>query len=283
MGGMPPVIAFLSDFGLGDHYVGAMKGAALSICPAATLIDIVHEIPPHDIETGALALAAAYRAFPVGTVFVAVVDPGVGSARRPLAADMDGYRFVAPDNGLLTFVLRDGVARVRAIEAPDLLRSDASPVFHGRDVFAPVAAHLAAGLALEAVGPAVSDPVLLPFGGARRLADGSLEGRVIHVDRFGNLVTSIGASDLNGMLEASGASAGDVVAEIGGARVALGRTYSDVADEEGLALVGSSGFVEIGVNGGSAARRLGAKKGSRVQLCLVRTKGPSTGPGDEPW
>jgi len=280
---MPVVIAFVSDFGLSDHYVGAMKGAALAVCPEATLVDIVHDIPPHDIEAGALALAAAYRAFPRGTVFVGVVDPGVGSARRPQAMEVDSFRFVGPDNGIFTFVLRQGsLARVREITADRLLRPGISAVFHGRDVFAPVAAHLAAGMPLEDVGPAVSDPVLLPFAGARRLSDGSLEGRVIHVDRFGNLVTSIGGADLTTMLEASGASAGEVVAEIGGARVALARTYSDVADEEGLALVGSSGFVEIAINGGSAARRLGARKGVRVQLGVARARGP-TGPGGEPW
>jgi S-adenosylmethionine hydrolase len=281
---MPPILAFLSDFGLGDYYVGAMKGVALTICPEASLVDIVHEIPPHDIEAGALALAAAYRAFPGGTVFVAVVDPGVGSARRPLGVDLDGYRFVGPDNGIFTFVLRrGGVARVREITATHLLRPDVSPVFHGRDVFSPVAAHLAAGMAFEELGPSVADPVLLPFAGSRRLPDGTLEGRVIHLDRFGNLVTSISGAELTAMLEASAASAGDVVAEIGGARVALARTYSDVADEEGLALVASSGFVEVAVNGGSAARRLGAKKGSRVQLRLVRPRGPSSGVGEEPW
>jgi S-adenosylmethionine hydrolase len=133
---------------------------------------------------------------------------------------------------------------------------------------------LAAGFAIEDVGPAVSDPVLLSLGDARRQSDGSLEGRVVHVDRFGNLVTSIGGSDLQAMVESSRATAGDVVAEVGGVQVALARTYGDVADEEGLALVGSSGFVEIAITGGSAARQFGAKKGSSVSLRISRARGP---------
>ena len=279
---MQPIIAFLSDFGLEDHYVGAMKGVALSICPDAVLVDIVHQIPPHDIEAGALALAAAYRAFPAGTVFVAVVDPGVGSSRRALAVEANGYRLVAPDNGLLTFVIRHDGACLREIRSARLFRPDVSSVFHGRDIFAPVAAHLAAGLALDDVGPVVTDPVLLSFGGPRHLEDGSLGGRVIHVDRFGNLVTNIAETDVAAMLEASEASAGDVMVEIGGERVALAHAYSAVAAEEGLALVGSSGFIEIAVNGGSAARRLSATKGSPVEVGFSRMRLPPTSVGGDP-
>jgi S-adenosylmethionine hydrolase len=155
-----PVVALLTDFGLLDHYVGAMKGAVLSACPEATLVDITHEVPAHDVAAGALALDAAYRHFPDGTVFVTVVDPGVGSERRPIAARAGRWLFVGPDNGVFTHVLdAERGARVHLIANARLFRQPASAVFHGRDVFGPVGARLACGLALEEVGPAVTDPV----------------------------------------------------------------------------------------------------------------------------
>src|SRR5436190_1951844 len=155
-----PIVALLSDFGLRDHYVGAMKGAVLSVCPEAQLVDVVHDLDPHDVEMARFALAAAAPAFPPGTVFLAVVDPGVGTSRRGLAVATADHLFVAPDNGLLSLVLADHPeARVHAITNAGLFRFQVSPTFHGRDVFGPVAGHLARGMALEEVGPAVSDPV----------------------------------------------------------------------------------------------------------------------------
>src|SRR5512135_1579790 len=159
---MPPVVALLTDFGLLDHYAGAMKGAILSACPEATIVDITHEVPAHDVAAGALALDAAYRFFPDGTVFAAVVDPGVGSERRPIAARAGSWVFVGPDNGLFTYVLEaDPEARVRLIANPRLVRVPTSAVFHGRDIFGPVAARLAGGFPLDEVGPAVTDPLQL--------------------------------------------------------------------------------------------------------------------------
>ena len=173
---MPPVIALLTDFGLQDPYVGAMKGAILSVCPEATLVDVLHEVPAHDVAAGALALEAAYRHFPGGTVFVAVVDPGVGSPRRPIAVGAGRWLFVGPDNGLFTPVLdAHPSARVHLVANPLLFREPLSPVFHGRDLFGPVAGHLARGLSLDEVGPRVADAVRLAAA-AEDAARGRLAG-----------------------------------------------------------------------------------------------------------
>ena len=257
---MRPIIAFITDFGTRDHYVGAMKGAALSVCPDATLVDITHDIAPQDVLGGALELEAAYRFFPPGTIFVAVVDPGVGSARRGIAAQAGEYRFVAPDNGLLTLVLRES-ARASVVELTD--RQYARPIisrtFEGRDRFAPAAGWLATGLELSRLGPAVSDWMQLFVPRAQRSSD-ALRGEVLRVDRFGNLVTNVGR---------------DAVAEFsqgGSVRVAAaGRdvgtpvdTYAAVGHGTLCALFGSSGYLEIAENGGSAAARLGLARGAAV-------------------
>jgi S-adenosylmethionine hydrolase len=244
-----------------------MKGAILAACPEATIVDLVHELPAHDVMAGALVLAAACRAFPAGTVFLVVVDPGVGSPRRSLALEAGGYRFVGPDNGLFTLVLAElAPLRVHAITNAGLFRHEVSPVFHGRDVFAPVAARLAAGLPLAEVGPEVSDPVRLPFEKTRRLGDAEWEATVLHVDRFGNLTTSLTAEELAEAAAAAPGGLGDLVAVMGGVTVPLARTYSDVAEGEVCALLGSSGRLEIAVHRGNAARHLGAGRGARLRL-----------------
>src|SRR5687767_6797222 len=187
----PPIIAFLTDFGTRDHYVGAMKGAALGICPDATLVDITHDVPPQDVLTGALELSAACPYFPAGTVFVAVVDPGVGTTRRGIAAQAGGFRFVAPDNGLLTVVLRDlGPATVVDLTNPRYGRDRVSRTFEGRDRFAPAAGWLAAGIELSSLGTPVHERIELKVPGSAVSGD-RLWGEVLLVDRFGNLVTSI--------------------------------------------------------------------------------------------
>jgi S-adenosylmethionine hydrolase len=259
-----PIIALLTDFGTRDHYVGAMKGAILSVAPSATLVDVLHEIPPGDVGGAAFALAAARPAFPAGTVFVAVVDPGVGSSRRGLAAAAGDHLFVGPDNGLLSLVLDQG-ARIREIANAALHRRDVAPTFHGRDVFGPVAAHLAAGVAIDAVGPAVADPVRLPFPPVRRVGSAQWEGAIVHVDRFGNLVSCIRADELLGMAGEDG----DMVASIAGAVAPVVRTYADVAAGEPCALVGSSGLLEFALNGASAAEVLGAARGDTLTVRRV--------------
>jgi S-adenosyl-L-methionine hydrolase (adenosine-forming) len=256
---VPPVIALLTDFGQQDPYVGAMKGAILSACPAATLVDVLHDVPAHDVAAGALALDAAYLHFPGGTVFVAVVDPGVGSPRRPIAVGAGRWVFVGPDNGLFTFVLEaHASARVHLLANPALFREPLSPVFHGRDLFGPAAARIASGLPLDEVGPVVMDPVRLAHPQKARV-EGGWDGTVLQVDRFGNLTTNLLEADL-------AALGGDLEVRVGERALPLVRSYSDVAPGTACALVGSSRRLEIAVHRGRADRQLCAGPGARVSV-----------------
>src|SRR5512143_929455 len=262
---MPPLVALLTDFGLQDHYVGAMKGAILSVCPEAVLVDVLHELPAHDVMAGALAPDAVYRHFPGGTVFVAVVDPGVGSQRRAVAIGAGRWLFVGPDNGLFTFVLEaEPGARVHLLTNPVLHTPPHSAVFHGRDLFGPAGARLAQGLPLEAVGPAIGDPVRLVLPRARRRG-GACLGAVLHGDRFGNLVTNLLETDVVAL---AGADLGRLEVVVGTSVLPLVRTYSDVAPGQACALVGSSGRLEVAVNRGRASALPGAGEGSPVTLRL---------------
>lgn len=266
---MPAIVALLTDFGNSDHYVGAMKGAILSVCPDAVLVDIAHELPPHDVPAAAFALAAAHATFPAGTVFVAVVDPGVGSGRRGLALDAGGYRFVAPDNGLLGLVLAlHPDHALHALANPRLFRPRVSATFHARDVFGPVAAHLAMGLDVEHVGPPVVDPVALALHPVSQVGPREWEAAVIHVDRFGNLTTNMAEAELDRIAHSTGAD-GEVTVEIEGAILPLAHAYSDVPPGEACALVGSSGLLEVAVNQGNASRLLGAVRGAPVRVRAV--------------
>jgi len=272
---MHSVIALLTDFGLRDPYAGAMKGAILSVCPGATLVDITHEVPAHDVAAGALALDAAYRHFPPGTIFVAVVDPGVGSERRPIAVGAGRWLFVGPDNGLLTFVLEvHPAARVHLLANPLLFREPRSPVFHGRDLFGPAAARLARGLALEEVGPPVADPVRMDQPPKTR-TDAGWDGAVLHVDRFGNLTTNLLESDLTAL---AGGALESLEVCLGAEVLPLVRSYSDVAAGRPCALVGSSGRLEIAVRRGRADALPGTAEGARV-LVRRRASGMLHSPG----
>jgi S-adenosylmethionine hydrolase len=248
-------VALLSDFGWSDGYVGAMKGAVLAVCPQARLVDLTHEIPPGDVGSGSRVLAQAAATFPAGTVFLSVVDPGVGSARRGIAAELDGRLHVAPDNGLLSGVL-ERAQRVRAVslERTERWRPEASAVFHGRDVFGPVAGFLAAGGSLAELGAEIAAGSLVRLDPPRPRREGAAWiGEVIAVDRFGNLLTN---------LPAPAAARGWV--ELAGHRLELRRSYSDVAPGTLLALVGSGGCVEIAANRGRASDLLGAGAGLLV-------------------
>ena len=257
-----PVIALLTDFGTRDHYAGTMKGVALGICPDATLVDITHDVPPHDVLGGALELAAACRYFPHGTVFLVVVDPGVGSVRRGIAAETAEHRFVAPDNGVLTLALRDAPPK-RVVELTErrYARPSVSRTFEGRDRFAPAAAWLAKGIELSALGRPVHDYQKLTVPEAT-VTDGTIAGTVLRVDRFGNLVTNIDRKTFDKL-----ASAGSIEVTIAGRAVSkVVGTYAEVARGDVCALFGSTEHLEIAANGGSAAEQLGLARGAEVLI-----------------
>ncbi len=267
-----PVIALLTDFGSSDHYVGAFKGAVLSTCPEAEIVDIVHDLPPHDIEAGAWSLSAAFRSFPPRTVFVAVVDPEVGGQRRSLAIDCAGHVFVGPDNGIFTYVLVENYDyRAYEITNRALMRQEISATFHARDIFGPVAGRLAHGLPLPEVGPPVSDLVVFPLQSMRQKGPCEWEANIVHVDHFGNLTTSLYQRDLMGILAHVGNDPTEVVVVVEGWVIPLVQAYSEVAEGEACALVGSTGRMEIAIYRGSAARTIGAGKGSPVRVRLLQT------------
>jgi hypothetical protein len=259
-----PVIALLTDFGTLDHYAGAMKGVALGICPDVTLVDISHDIPAHDVLAGALELAAAYRYFPAGTVFLVVVDPGVGSARHGIAAEAGDFRFVAPDNGVLTAVL-DEHPRRRVVELTErrYARPTVSRTFEGRDRFAPAAAWLAKGIELTALGRPVTDIQRLSIPQLQVQA-GRIDGEVLRVDRFGNLITNIDRKTFDKL---SGVPDVPIEVHIGGRQVSkVVSTYADVAPGEVCALFGSTDHLEIAANGASAAAALVLGRGAPVHV-----------------
>lgn len=256
-----PIITLTTDFGTRDPFVGVMKGVILGIAPGVSLVDLSHEIAPHDILEGALALEAAVPFFPSGTVHLAVVDPGVGSSRRPIAVAAAGQQFVGPDNGLFSFLFETAGWRAVRLEAPVFRLTDVSPTFHGRDIFAPAAAHLALGAPLSGFGPPVTDPVTIAWPAARRQGD-QLAGEVIHADRFGNLVTSVRARDLDalGPVSALAVEVGDK--EVGG----VVGCYADLPPGGIGAIIGSSGRLEISVREGSALAVTGARRGSPIRV-----------------
>ena len=255
-----PIVVLLSDFGSRDHYAGVMKGVVIGICPDTTLVDLSHDIPPHDVQTAALELAAAYRYFPVGSVFLVVVDPGVGSGRRGLAADIGDYRFVAPDNGVLTAVFHESPPkRVVDLTERRYARPTVSHTFEGRDRFAPAAAWLARGIQLSALGRPVSDYVMIDLPVPDVRAE-SITGQVIHVDRYGNLVTNIDRKSFERL-----AQAGTIQIQVGTHVVGrLVATYADIGQGEVCALFGSTDHLEVAANAASAAERLALDRGARV-------------------
>ncbi|MGB7217561.1 MAG: SAM-dependent chlorinase/fluorinase [Vicinamibacterales bacterium] len=256
-----PVIALLTDFGLRDHYAGTLKGVILATCPDVTLVDISHDVPPHDVLAGALELAASYRYFPAGTIFLVVVDPGVGSARRGIAAEAGEYRFVAPDNGVLSPVFDEHPPK-RVVELSDrrYARPTVCRTFEGRDRFAPAAAWLAKGTDVGALGR--------PAGAVQRLevprpeagAD-QIIGQVLRVDRFGNLITNIDRRTFDRLA--------DRVLDIRIESHAVSKvvsTYAEIAPGEVCALVGSTDHLEVALNGASAAQLLGLGRGALVHV-----------------
>ncbi len=255
------IVTLLTDFGRGDVYAGLLHGVILGIVPHLRVVDLTHDVAPQAVLEAAFLLESAYRYFPPGTVHLAVVDPGVGTARPLIAMEAGPAFFVAPDNGLLTVVwqgLGDGertAARIVELTEPGFWLPQVSSTFHGRDILAPVAAHLAAGRPLEEVGRPRQGLMLLPEAQPTIAPNGTVQGRIVHVDRFGNCGTNIPAGSLG--------SASVVTA--GGHPVGwLRRTYADVAPGQPLALAGSDGRLEIAVREGSAAEALGLRVGDPV-------------------
>ena len=266
-----PLVTFTTDYGEGAGYSAQVKGVLLSAVPDLRIVDISHAVPPYDLLAGALLLEACVPSFPVEAIHLAVVDPGVGTSRRALCVvDADGRRLVGPDNGLFTPFLGIG-ARAYELSDPSVVPAPRRPTFHGRDVFAPVVAALANGLAPERLGPRVIDPVRLDWPVAER-SRGEVRGTTLAVDPFGNLVTSIREEDLAG--------AEVRVALCDGRPARWVRTFGDGAPGELLALVGSGGRVEVAVREGSAAAHLHRWRGVEVRLLLGATGslGGATGP-----
>jgi S-adenosyl-L-methionine hydrolase (adenosine-forming) len=266
---MTPRLTLLTDFGTRDGYVGAMKGVIASISPGVALDDISHAVEPGDVRGASLALERYWDRYPSGTVHLVVVDPGVGTERKALAVEADRRLLVLPDNGVVTRVI-DSADRWRAVslEREEFWADHPSSTFHGRDLFAPVAARLAAGLALERLGPSVRDPVRLPpLPAPLATGDGAIEGRVIGIDRFGNLSTNLPAEELGGW----------EWVEVAGRRIPRAETYGRVGPGELLTLVSSDGRVEVAVRGGSAAQALSAAVGTPVRVLSDRSRA-SPGP-----
>ena len=284
------VVTILTDFGLADGYVGAMKGVILSLAPQVTIVDISHQVRPQGVREAAFVLYTAYRYFPPRTVHLVVVDPGVGGERRAIAMEAEGFRFVAPDNGVLSYVLASGkVGLIVHLNKPAYWRPFVSPTFHGRDLFAPVAAHLLRGVPLRELGEPISDPVSFPIPSPRRLAKGLYRGEVIHVDRFGNLITNL--APLSWLREGSGRAdlrflpafpqaqpeaqahlflSREATVELKGRRIqGINRAYVCGAPGQPIALVGSSGHLEIAVPLGNAAQLLEAGVGDEVLLAFT--------------
>lgn len=275
-------IALMTDFGTHDIYIGAMKGVIASICPDARVLDITHHIPPHHVRAAAFNLMNVYQYFPPDAVFVVVVDPGVGSARRPIAVQVGGRTFVAPDNGILSYVLAegDGFSAV-TLDKPGYQLVEISNTFHGRDIFSPVAAHLACGAALETVGTPHEVVQRLPVPELSQTSTRMIRGEVVHIDRFGNVITSIGRlrwqhDERLRLVPALGSKIRPVPISAPGAHIrvnnhtiyAIRRAYSEALRGDVVALVGSAGFLEIAVNQGSAQDRLDISVGDLVEVHL---------------
>jgi S-adenosylmethionine hydrolase len=257
-----PIITLTTDFGLRDPYAAAMKGVLLRHCPEARILDLSHEIAPQDLVGAALFAEAAMPWFPENTIHLVVVDPGVGTARRPIAARAGGQVFVFPDNGLLTLLFRRlPVGEAHVIAQCPFIPEEVSRTFHGRDVFAPAAAWIALDHPLDTLGPPMEHLVELPLPGHKVKADGSVCGEVIHIDRFGNCVTSIPAA-----LFSDATVSRSAVVQNGARTLPLRGTYADVARGTALAVSGSAGRIEIAVRNGNAAVTLGLRCGDNVRI-----------------
>ena len=259
------LITLMTDFGASDHYVGVMKGVILNINPQVQIVDITHAIPPQDVHAAAFLIDSAYRYFPTGTIHVVVVDPGVGSERRAIVCQTKTAYFVCPDNGILTHILQNEKhVHTVAAENSTYFLPQVSNTFHGRDIFAPVAAHLSCGVPMDVLGNPVAQPIQLPIL-RPEVTDNTIIGQIIWIDSFGNLVTDISLEILDALEERN-----SVVICAGGVRIDhLNRSYSESAVGEVLAIVGSFNRLEISINQGNAAQVLGLKRGDTITICMA--------------
>lgn len=252
------IIALLTDFGTQDYFVAAMKGVILSINKKTDIIDITHEIPPQDIRSASFILQSCYEDFPANTIFTAVVDPGVGSARRAILVETARYFFIAPDNGLLSFVFDETENfKIFEISNEKFFRRRVSQTFHGRDIFAPCAAHLSSGIKPSDFGNEINDPVILPKQNPRRIAKNTIEAEIIFIDRFGNLITNLKAEDLPHKF----------YLEVNNRKIEKLRDFFAEADAgELFMIVGSAGYLEIAVFQASAKKLLNSRIGQKIVL-----------------
>jgi S-adenosylmethionine hydrolase len=269
---MTPIITLLTDFGTADAYAGIMKGVILSLNPCAVIVDITHSIDPQDVIQAAYTLESAYKYFPEGAVHVVVVDPGVGSGRAILAVETKGHIFLAPNNGVLTLLFEENTeARVIRVENAAYFLPSVSRTFHGRDIFAPVAAHISRGIDISELGP-LFDRNDLIFSDIRKpylSENGELIGEIVSIDRFGNLITNIDEKSLEIFRETNPEI---LIAE---SRIfGLSESYAGVKPHQPLALIGSRGYLEISVNCGNAETFFSAGKRHRITVRRIRSSEP---------
>jgi len=262
-----PVITLTTDFGTNDHFVGALKGVIVDIVPEAQIVDITHAVQAFDVLDGALAIAQAYSYFPNGTIHMVVVDPGVGTTRRPILASSDGYHFVAPDNGVLSMVYaKEERVHVRHISSDHYFRQPVSNTFHGRDVFAPVAAYLAKQVDSHKFGDEIEDYVKFAAPRPKPAGENRMRGVVLKIDRFGNLITNVSPNDVPALFAAK---PGAFKIMVGSREITEIRTaYAEGAPGEVFGILGSMGYLEIVANRAAAAQITGASKGSEVSIVL---------------
>jgi len=258
-----PLITLTTDFGLSDHYVGTMKGVILSICPNASIVDISHGVSPYEIAEGALMVSQTYKYFPGRTIHVVVVDPGVGTSRRPILAQAAGQFFIAPDNGVLSMMYARETHKVRVITNDRYFLKPVSNTFHGRDIFSPSAAHLASGIAPARFGRSVDDYLRLDLDHPARTGRRAWTGTILKVDHFGNIVTNFSVQDFPDLDKRAFEMA------VGPQRVSiLSRNYAECTPGEVFVIVGSSGYYEISVGQASAAKKLGCGSGAPLELTI---------------
>lgn len=265
---MSPIVTLTTDFGYRDYYIGAIKGALLSVCSNLNIVEISHSVTPQNILEAAFLLRNAATEFPVGSVHLAVIDPGVGSKRRAIAVACKQHFWVGPDNGLLSFAINSERAEVREITNANLRKARVSKTFHGRDLFAPCAAHLAAGFPFDQIGPIVTDSWCLKEQQPTVSGD-IIQGEVVHIDRFGNAITNIDTTVLSSILR-SDEDVYNVTVCSGSQELPISSTYSDVGSGMPVALIGSSNLLELAVNGGNGASLLQIKIGAPITLKIKK-------------